>query len=139
MAKLLLHADIELFLSHYLQERLGTRPEPYCSDVVVGREFPAADLPQPERVIVIRDDSGPRTSVISKDISVGITVKAGTVNDVKALASMIEAFLPGCVRVEPGNPVAALLQVRGPYAIADPDSGPTQYLVAEFTVVATAT
>lgn len=137
MGELLLHADLELFLSGYFQAGLAARPEPYCADVVVGRDFPPADLLQPGRFIVIRDDSGPRTSIITKDVTVGITVKAPTISDVKALAAMVEGLLPGCVGVEPGTPVAALLGVNGPYSVPDPGGGPTQYLTAEFTVVAT--
>lgn len=135
MVDLIRPADLELFLTERFRNQLATRPEPYCSGVVVGREFPPADLPAPERLIIIRDDSGPTTSVITQDVSVGMTVKASTVGDAKALAAMVAAFLPGCVGLEPGNPVAAFLRASGPYAVPDPGGGPTQYLTAEFTVV----
>jgi hypothetical protein len=68
---------------------------------------------------------------------VGITVLGSdTYNKAQTtdLALLVAAIMEGCARVDPGNPVAAVLDSNGPYKITDEAGYPSRYMTFELSV-----
>ncbi|GAA3947870.1 hypothetical protein [Microbacterium soli] len=111
--------DLELFLCSWYRSRILTRPEPVCTGVQVDRvEFE----PLPEKLIVIRDDGGPETSVLTGERSVGVSVLAGTRENpypAKELARIAYALRSQIPSTDPGNPVSAVLDSTAPVMVPE--------------------
>lgn len=127
-----LHADVELFLTGWLRNELATREEPYAAGVVVSNKEPAShpDAPPfPARLVVIRDDGSTRTEVVTDEVSVGVSVLAGSKEDgrdASNLARLVRALIEDCPSADPANPIAAVLQSNGPYPV-DEDQPRSRY------------
>jgi hypothetical protein len=135
---LVIHADLTLFLTTYIRARLAERPEEYCQGVEVGNREIEPPAPTPQRQVVVRDDSGPDTSIVTAERTVGISVMAGTlVKDAVDLALMVQALVKSCAGIELGNPVAAVTGSLGPYAVPDAGVHARQYFTVDMIVVAT--
>ena len=97
-------------------------------------EFPAA-------LIVVRDDGGPRTSVVSSTRSVGISVLAGTrLYDAPAidLAAQIMAAVTAYDLPIIGGaacPIVAVTDFNGPYSVSETEDRTRMYFTAEYVVV----
>lgn len=130
---MVIHSDLELFLTGFLRAELALRGH---SGVYVGNTFPTTTKGE---AVVVRDDSGPDTSVLTKEPSIGITVLAGS--DISAgkaatdLALLVHAIMRTASRVEPGNPVAAVLTSNGPYKVPDESGQPRRYMTFTLSVV----
>jgi hypothetical protein len=138
---LVLHADLELWLTGWLRDRLAARGEPYAAGVVVDNTEPAPGDPFPDRLVVVRSDGGPATSIITDEVAVGITVFAGTKllpQDGINLALLVRALVDGCALVEPGNPVAAVVESNGPYRVAEQQQRARLYMTFALVVQGTA-
>jgi len=133
-----IHDDLEQYLTARLAADLAARPEDYCSGFVVDNKWPHPTAPFPERLLVIRDDSGPRTSLVTAERSVGFTLVLGTVFEDKAAndaARMVLALASDVPGLEPGNPVAAVLTTNGPYAVPEEQPRARRYLTVTYSVV----
>lgn len=135
MAELVIFSDLELFLTGFIRAELVARGKP---GGFISNEFSPAEKPAPPFQVIVRDDSGPRSSVITKSPTVGVTVlgsdsynKAATTD----LALLVCAIVEGCARVEANNPVAAVLGSNGPYKVPDDTGFPRRYMTFELSVV----
>lgn len=142
MGSAVIFTDVELFLAHHIKARLDSiaagPPGPHqvlATDVYVGNQYP------PERrhkTVVVRDDGGPGTGLVTKSTSTGFTVLAGDDategNEATDLALLVSAIVAGCPAVETGNPVAAVLTMNGPFKVPDPSGQPRRYLTAALAV-----
>lgn len=135
-----IHSDLELFLTKFLRDELATRPEPFTDGVYVSNSEwvqPPSGGARPKRQIIVRDDSGPKLSVISKESQVGISVLAGTKEtpkEAKDLALLLMAICEGAPSIEAGNPVAAVTEANGPYPVAEESSYARFYFTITFIV-----
>ena len=132
MTAQVIFSDLELFLTGFLRGELTARGKAGY----VSNEFSPAGKPQPFQVIV-RDDSGPRTGVVTKAPTVGITVLGSDTYGKQAttdLALLVAALMDGCARVATGNPVAAVLASNGPYKVPDDTGFPRRYMTFELSV-----
>lgn len=137
MASRVIHADMLGFLIPWLTAELAKRPEAVCAGVSVRDAEPLAGKPVPPRMVIIRDDSGPTLSLVTAERSVGISVLAGTRETPKEandLALIVNALLLDAARVEPGNPVAAVEEITGPFPVDDDLPRARRYSTATFIV-----
>lgn len=120
---LVIHDDLELFLTGWYRTALAARAEPVCADVSVVRvEPPGPEAEWPEKLLVIRDDGTARTSFLTGEASIGLTVLAGSKEnpkDAKDLARIVLALAARIPSSDPENPVAALLDSNGPYLVPE--------------------
>ena len=130
---LYLPPDLEAIVTGWLRDRIP--------GIGVGNKEPvklATPLDKPR--VVIRDDSGVRTSMATWDRSVGVSVLAGSrSNDQPAndLARLVYAHLSDPVIADaPGSPIAAILEdgCTGPYAVQDDQDVARRYLTIAYSV-----
>lgn len=122
MASGVIYGDLELWLIGWYRVQLAARSESYCQDVTVDRIEPAEGDPYPARLLVVRFDGKNRTSVVTSDAAVGLSVLAGTKvapKDAVDLANMVLALSEGLPSADPLNPVAAVLGTTGPVQIVE--------------------
>lgn len=138
----MIFSDLEKFLTGYIRERLAAYPDQPYEGGFISNEFykPRPDVPRepPLFQIVVRDDSGPSTSVVTRNSSVGITVLMGDGpsqgEQATDLALLVQAIVSGCPGVEAGNPVAAVRGSNGPYKVAEESGRPRRYMTFELAV-----
>jgi hypothetical protein len=136
VASRVVHADLLSFLIPWLTAELAKRPEAVCRDVSVRNVEPSGTT-LPRRMVVIRDDSGPTLSLVTAERTVGISVLAGTKETPKEamdLALIVNALLSDAARVEPGNPVAAVESITGPFAVDEALPKARRYSTVTFIV-----
>lgn len=130
--------DLEAWLCAWLRSQLADAG----LDVEVSNKEPASlTAPLARPLVVVRDDSGARQSIISFDRQVGVSVLAGTrqndkpANDLARLVAAI-VFDDGIAEA-PGSPIAAVVPdgCNGPYAVTEQLNVARRYLTAEYTVV----
>lgn len=117
-----IHDDLEMFLIGWYRTALDERDELVCSGVIVDRVEPGPNEEWPEKLLVIRDDGTARTSFLTGEASVGLTVFAGSrenPKDAKDLAAIVLALASQIPSGDPDNPVAALLDSNGPYMVPE--------------------
>lgn len=117
-----IHDDLEMFLTGWYRAALDERDELVCSGVIVDRVEPGPNEEWPEKLLVIRDDGTARTSFLTGEASVGLTVFAGSrenPKDAKDLAAIVLALASQIPSGDPDNPVAALLDSNGPYMVPE--------------------
>jgi hypothetical protein len=128
--------DMELFLTGWLRSQMP--------DVrFVNKEPESLSTPLTKPVVVIRDDSGTKTSYATFDRSIGVSVLAGSkTNDKPAndLARLIYAHLT-CDEIVTAreSPVAALIDsgCNGPYPVQDDHDYARRYMTVEYSTVGT--
>lgn len=159
-----IQADVELFLTGWLRRELAARPEEFCRGVKVSNREPepaqvkadpfpgvTQSVPMflgaessgyfPDRLVVVRIDSPTRTSIITDNVAVGISVLAGTKDNpqvVNDLSRMVCALVKDCAAVEPGNPVAAVLDVNGPFPVDERQQVARRYMTVVLSCVGSA-
>lgn len=128
-------SDLELFLTGFIRAELLARGK---SGGLISNEFSPAGKPVPPFQVIVRDDGGPTPGRVTKLPTVGITVLGSDDHD-KAettdLANLVSALMWGCARVEPGNPVAAVLESNGPFKVPDESGQPRRYMTFGLSVV----
>lgn len=135
-----IHADLEHFLVTWYRAALAARPEAVCQGVEVDNREPG-DGPFPERLLVIRDDGGPDTSVLTGTRNVGLSVLAGdpeNPKDAADLAAIVHALRTRIPSTDPSNPVAAILGSLGPHRVPESQPRARRYLTFTLAVVGTA-
>lgn len=131
------HADLELFLTGWYRERLAARPEPVCRGVVVDNWESWTDE-YPRRLLLIRDDSGPTTSLLTAQRSVGLSVLAGSKEnpqDANDLARIVHALRTEIPSTDPDNPVSAVLGAFGPHPVTETQPRARRYMTFTLSVV----
>lgn len=134
---LVVHTDLELFLCDWYRVALAARPEPVCQGVEVGNREPD-EGEFPAKLLVIRDDGGPDTSLLTAQRNVGLSVLAGThANPSEAiqLALIVHALRSQIPSPDPANPVAAVLSSNGPYAVQEAQDRARRYMTFGLSVV----
>jgi hypothetical protein len=137
---LLIHQDLVEFLVTWYRAWLNARTEPICQNVTVTDKEPSG--PFTEKLLVIRDDGGPETSILTGERSVGLSVLAGTKDNPKHamdLARFVHAARLQLPFTDPANPVAALLGSNGPYLVAESQPVARAYLTLDLAVAASLT
>lgn len=134
MTARVIFTDLELFLTGFIRGELVARGK---TGGFVSNEFSPAGKPLPPFQVIVRDDSGPRSSVVTKTPTVGVTVLGSdTYNKAQAtdLALLVFAIMEGAAKVAPANPVAAVLNANGPYKVPDDTGHPRRYMTFELSV-----
>jgi hypothetical protein len=137
---LVVHADLELFLTGWFRTALAARPEPVCQGVTVTNREPGPTETFPNRLLVIRDDGGADTSVLTAERDVGLSILAGTKEnpkDANDLARIVHALRSQIPAVAPDNPVSAVLSSRGPFAVTESQPKARRYITLTLAVVGT--
>lgn len=136
--------DVELYLTRWLRDQLADRNDVPAGGRVATREWkpPTGDpgATPPTWQVIVRDDSGPDTSVITQEISVGISILAGTKENPTAassLARLVKAIMRDAAGLQPGNPIAAVIGSLGPYAVAEETTYARRYMTFDLSVVGT--
>lgn len=114
---LVVHDDLELFLTSWYRAAIAARSEPVCQGVTVNR----TEQDKPKQ-IVIRDDGGPETSLLTGERSVGVSILAGTKanpKDAKDLANIAYALRSQIASPDPMNPVAAVIDSTAPVMVPE--------------------
>lgn len=131
-----IHADLELFLVNWYRDALAARPEDVCRGVEVDNREPTGDFP--ERLLVVRDDSGPDTSIVTGTRTVGLSVLAGDPDnpkDAADLAAIVHALRTQIPSPAPDNPVAAVLGSLGPHRVPESQPRARRYMTLTLSVV----
>lgn len=135
MGRRVIYSDLEMFLTGFIRAELAAVGTALAKDVFVSNQFPSPARP---KTVVVRDDSGPSTSVITREPTVGITVLAGSDpsqgKEATDLALLVQAVVSDCARAAPGNPVAAVLESTGPYKVPDETGQPRRYMTFTLSV-----
>lgn len=135
-----IHQDLELFLIGWYRAALAARPEPVCQGVTVARAEPSTGT-FPPKLLVIRDDGGTATSLVTAEHSIGMTVLAGTKENPKVakdLARIVYALRVTIPSGDPSNPVAAIGDSTSPVDVAESQPRSRQYMTTTMSVVGTA-
>jgi hypothetical protein len=134
---LVIHADLEAYLTAWYRAALAARAEAVCAGVEVGNKEPAAD-DFPEKLVVIRDLGGPDTSLMTAERSISISVLAGSVESPKTandLARIVHALRTQIPSADPANPVAAVIDSNGPYAVPEDQDRARRLITMTLAVV----
>lgn len=130
--------DLELWLCVYVRQLLKGAGH----DVSVSNKEPKTlKLPLVKPLVVIRDDSGPRTSQVSFDRSVGVSVLAGSRQDDQGandLGRLVAGILQDdSIIAAEGSPIAAIEYggCNGPYPVQEELDVARRYLTVEYAVV----
>lgn len=141
MGSAVIFTDVEEFLTRHIRVKLAAvAGQPYQGSFI-SNEFYSPDPQVPRQPppfqIIVRDDGGPRSSVVTKTISAGVTVlgsDAKTKKPTTDLALLVAAIVESCAAVEADNPVAAVTGSTGPYKVADPSGKPRRYMTFTLAV-----
>lgn len=131
MSRSVLPPDLEAFLTGYLRAVLGVE-----TDVKVPSGWDGTTT-----LVTVRDDGGPMTGPTTFDRSVGVTVYAGSRQDVsesRALARRAFAALTSpTIAWEKGSPIAAVIEggCNGPYQATDDHDAAVSYMTVEYSAV----
>lgn len=137
----IIHGDLELWMTGWLRAQLAARPEPVCRDVKVDNKEPQPGAEWPAKLVVIRYDGSSVVELHVDSAALGATIYAGTKaapKDANDLARIVRALIGDCARVEPGNPVAAVISTSGPIPVADEGPKAVRYIPTELAVVGSA-
>lgn len=127
-----IYDDPELFLTTWYRAALQARPEAVCADVSVDR----TEGNHPKQLI-IRDDGTSRESFLTGQLSIGLTVLAGTKgrpDDAKDLARIVLALASRIPFDDPSNPFTALLDFNGPSMVPEDATYARVYTAVTFGV-----
>ncbi len=130
--------DMEMWVTGWLRAQLKADG----LDVEVSNKEPAQlQAPLSRPLVVVRDDSGPRESVVTFSRALGVSVLAGTrQNDKPAndLARRVMAILCDPAIIEAaGSPIATIVGdgCNGPMAVTDALNVARRYSTVEYVAV----
>jgi len=134
------HDDLELYLTGRLRTDLAALDDPDVADIEVSNRWPDPNAPFPRRLLVIRDDSGPRTSLVTADRAVGYTLVYDDTHDTLLTTSRAARLVAALAAAVPGpqrdNPVAAVRAQNGPYKVDEPPPRIRFYSTITYSVAA---
>lgn len=125
-----LKADIELFFTRFIRAELLDSALLTKYPVLAGFEVSNVEPPEdastfPAKLVVVRLVGDADDDLNLSDVDISISVLMGSPSnlaDPSLAARVIHAIVRDCARVEAGNPVAAVTESNGPYAV--PESQP---------------
>lgn len=131
-----------MFLTGALRGLLAARPEAVCSGVrVSNREWePPAGQPNakpPARQVIVRDDGIDDGELGTGDVTLGISVLAGTKDnptDAKQLAAIVKAIVKRLAD-EAAGPFTVMREFNGPYAVTEAAVWSRQYMTCSLGIV----
>lgn len=124
---LVVFPDMEAWAVGYLASALAARSEPFAAGVRVSTKVPNPRLP---RMVVLRRDGGPRQTVVTEVVRLGIRVWAENDEVASDLTQLVRALLAA----SPGTgPVRKADEISGPSYITEESEQPFRYLVVELT------
>jgi hypothetical protein len=135
-----LHADVQLFIVGWYRAWLATREEDFLNGFEVDVVEPA-DGDFPARLLVIRDDGGTPTELVTCEHSLGMSVLAGTkqnpkdANDAARLIWAARHLIPS---PDPANPIAAILGGTSPVPVTEAQDRARRYSTLIVSDVGTA-
>ena len=136
MGSRVLDADLEKFLTGFIRQELALIGSPIAQGVFVSNAFPPEQRP---KTVVVMDNGGPSSSIITTETQLGVTVAAGDDSsqgaEAKELARLVKMIIKDSPRTDAGNPVAAVTRASGPYRITEDGGQPTYYLTFELVIV----
>ena len=127
---LVAYDDLEQFLTTWYRWWFSTLEAPHA-EIVAGTEVDRVEPPKapfPAKLLVIRDDGGPDTSLLTGERAVGLTVFAGTRLSPKPAKDLMRVVLAGLNQIPNTdlvlveglrNPVSAVLETGGPYPVEE--------------------
>ena len=118
MGSAVIFPDLEAYLVRRMQADLDARDEECARDVLVDRREPDPSDPFPDRLVVVRDDSGD-TGFITGDRSVGISVLCADEGDCADLSRLVMALAWQVPGLERGNPVTVTQSSNGPFWVEE--------------------
>lgn len=134
MTEVVVAPDVEAWAVAYLSAALAARPEPYTGDVWVSTAMPVDPVTKKsyrkDRMVIVRDDGGPRLDVVREVARLGVQVWAKTDEDASDLARLVAALLWAA---PDGKPVVKA-STSGPWPVPDESGQPKRYLTAELVV-----
>lgn len=136
-------ADVPLFLVGEIREQVDALQDPRFGRAdgwVHTREWlRETDAGEPPRwQVIVRDDGTDDIELGVGSASIGVSVLAGSKQDPSPaddLARFVKRIVRATPRVEPGNPVAAVTSLRGPWPVEEPTTYARRYMTCELTVV----
>lgn len=147
MAGELIDPDMELFLTGEIRARLATLAAaefPTASGFVSNRRWtPPASTPTatpPTWQVIVRDDGITDVDLTLGDAGIGIVCLAGSQDNpgpAIRLSKLVKAIVKASPRVEPGNPVAAVIDFSGPFSVAEDSQYEQRYMTCSLAVVST--
>jgi hypothetical protein len=132
VGKRVLFTDLELYLTARIRAELAAIGTPLTANVFVSNRFPD---PAREKTVVVRDDSGSSSSIVTKEPSVGITVLGKTDQTATDLANIVHMIMSDCAGPELDNPVANVRGSNGPFKVLDEAGQPRRYMTFDLSVV----
>ncbi len=117
-----IQGDLVGYVIEKYRTLLHARSEPNCIEATVRDREPSPTDEWPPVLVVVRDDGGPDTSILTGERSVGISCILGTKEDwtpAMDLARIVHALrveLPG---VGPDVPVSAVVDSSGPILVPE--------------------
>lgn len=127
MQPLVFFSDVEAWAVGYLQSALDSRPELYAAGVYVTTAVPVERQP---RMVILRRDGGPRTSVATEVARLGVRVWAETDETAADLTQLVRALLAA----SPGEgPIRAYVETAGPSYLTEESGQPLRFFTAELT------
>lgn len=133
-----IQADIELFLCGYLRAALADSDLVARYPILAGFEIdnrePTVSV-FPDKLVIVRLDSLTRTSLTTADAVIGVSTLLGGVTDISGpglAARVVHALVESCAGTASDNPVSAVTESNGPYAI--PEDQPRARLYSTFTL-----
>lgn len=136
---MVIHTDLELFLTTWYRAELAAWPDAIAHDVEVTNHEPSDDAPFPKKLLVIREDGGADDWFLTGERDVGLSILAGSKEnpkDAKDLARIVHALRTRIPAVADGNPVTAVRASNGPYAVPESQPRARQYITLTLGVVA---
>jgi hypothetical protein len=134
-----LHADLQLFLANWYRAWLATRTEPFLQGFRVDVVEPSTGT-FPARLLVIGDDGGTPTSLVTCEHSIRLGILAGTKTnpkDANDAARYIWAARHQIPSGDPANPIAAILGGTAPVPVAEAQDRARRYANLVLSDVAT--
>lgn len=139
-----LDPDVVLFLSGEIRAGLVELADPRfagASGWIADREWaPPASNPAavpPKWQVIVRDDGIDDDELTTGDISLGLSVLAGSKQNTapaRDLARIVKAIVKRSPRAEAGNPVSKVSSFLGPYAVDEPSEYARQYMACTLRV-----
>jgi len=138
---MILFPNVNMAVCDWIRDNLPSGEK--WSGALVTPTWSDQELAKVDWAVVVRNDGGQDSSVISQNVSLGVTCmgpRCDTEDDEIAcerLAQTVAAIIRDCARPGDVNPFAGCTDMNGPYPIPSENGRPAYYLTADVEVVAT--
>lgn len=135
--QMVVQPDMILWATGWLRARLAERGEAYAQGVVVTHVEPSGPS-FPKRLVVLGDSGSVDGDLVQAEFSLRVSTLAGTPELPKEcvdLARLVHGLFRTCAGVEAGNPVAAVVQARGPMSVPEQQQRARRMSVFDLSIV----